>query len=250
MPTCFIIQPFDNDKYDSRFEETLKPALERAGFDVYRVDKDPSVEIPIHAIEKGIQESLICLAEISTDNPNVWYELGFAFASGKSVVLICSDERSGRFPFDIHHRNVIRYRTDSEGAYVKLGNDITAGAQALLTKSLSLKQPGDINKIAPAIDVTNDEAVVLKTLAEETSIPNSTIPLYLLRDKVKESKIVGSIGFGLAVRKLTKRKYIETNDEEPDYNDERYDAVKLTSDGWEWIDHNQDSIDPYSNLPF
>lgn len=250
MPTCFVIQPFDNDKYDSRFEETWKPALKRAGFDVYRVDKDPSVEILIHAIEEGIQKSLICLADISEDNPNVWYELGYAFAAEKSVIMICSDTRQGRFPLDIQHRKVILYGTQSEGAYVKLGNDITAAAQALLTKSPSLKQPSDINKVAPTIYVTDDETAVLKTLAEETDIPNSTIPLYLLRDKIKVSNIISSIGFGLAIRKLTKIKYIETKEEVSDFGDGTYDAVNLTSDGWEWIDHNQDSIGPYSNIPF
>ena len=30
MPTCFVIQPFDNGKYDKRYEDTFKPAIEAA----------------------------------------------------------------------------------------------------------------------------------------------------------------------------------------------------------------------------
>ena len=63
--------------------------------------KDPSVSVPIDDIELGIENSEVCLAEISTDNPNVWYELGYAIASKREVFLLCSkNERKTHFPFD------------------------------------------------------------------------------------------------------------------------------------------------------
>ena len=85
MGTCFVIQPFDRGKFDKRFEDTFRPAIEEAGLEAYRVDQDPNVEIPIEAIEEGIRNAAVCLADITTDNPNVWYELGYAFAAGKAV---------------------------------------------------------------------------------------------------------------------------------------------------------------------
>ena len=78
MNKCFVIQPFDNNKYDKRFVDIFKPAIENFGLEAYRIDKDLSVRIPIDEIERNITESQICFAEITTDNPNVWYELGFA----------------------------------------------------------------------------------------------------------------------------------------------------------------------------
>jgi hypothetical protein len=98
MNTCFVIQPFDKDKFDQRYTETFEPAIIAAGLEPYRVDRDPSVRIPIEQIEDGIRNSRICFAEITLDNPNVWYELGFAFASGKDVVMV-TEERQ-KFPFD------------------------------------------------------------------------------------------------------------------------------------------------------
>ena len=87
MPTCFVIQPFDSGgKFDKRFNDTYKKAIEKAGLEPYRVDQDPGVEVPIDRIEEGIREATICLADITTDNPNVWYELGYAFAVGRSVI--------------------------------------------------------------------------------------------------------------------------------------------------------------------
>lgn len=114
MPTCFVIQPFDSGKYDKRFEDVYKPAIVAAGLEAYRVDQDPSVDVPIDAIEQGIRASTVCLADITTDNPNVWYELGFAFALGRPLVMVCSDERTGKkYPFDIQHRTIIPYLADS-----------------------------------------------------------------------------------------------------------------------------------------
>jgi hypothetical protein len=76
MAECFVIQPFDNDKYDRRFAETFKPAIEAAGLTPYRVDKDPAVNDLVQGIRDGIDRSVAVFAELTTDNPNVWFELG------------------------------------------------------------------------------------------------------------------------------------------------------------------------------
>ena len=60
MQTCFVIQPFDSGKFDKRYESVFKPAIEAAGLESYRVDRDPAVEVPIDAIEDGIRNAAIC----------------------------------------------------------------------------------------------------------------------------------------------------------------------------------------------
>lgn len=100
MKQCFVIQPFSRD-FDRRYTDTFEPAIKKAGLEPYRVDKDPYSSVPINDIEEKIRESNLCFADITTDNPNVWYELGYAFACGKNVVMICSSERTTKFPFDI-----------------------------------------------------------------------------------------------------------------------------------------------------
>ena len=112
MQTCFVIQPFDVEN-NKRYDEVYMPALEEAGVRPYRVDRDPTVTIPIESIEKQIRESDICLADITTNNPNVWYELGFASALGRPVVLICDQARVENLPFDVRHRAVLKYETES-----------------------------------------------------------------------------------------------------------------------------------------
>src|SRR5688500_991502 len=112
MDKCFIIQPF-NAKFNQRYEELFKPAIIEAGLEPYRIDQDLSTRVPIESIEKGIRGSLLCFAELSTDNPNVWYELGFASACNKDVIMVCSDERKDNFPFDIRHKQILKYGTNS-----------------------------------------------------------------------------------------------------------------------------------------
>jgi len=134
MKRCFVMQPFDRGAFDKRYGDVFAPAIQDAGLEPYRVDHDPSAGIPINEIESEIKSSEICLAEITTDNPNVWFELGFAIAVLKEVVLVCSDERQSKFPFDVQHRNIIKYKTESPQDFNTLRKDIKERIQATLKK--------------------------------------------------------------------------------------------------------------------
>jgi hypothetical protein len=116
-----VIQPFDNGgRFDKRYRDVLEPAIRDAGLEPYRVDVDPSVSVPIEAIQSGIRRAAVCLADITLDNPNVWFELGYALASDKQMCLVCSEERTSKYPFDVQHRSIIKYRIESKADFVDL----------------------------------------------------------------------------------------------------------------------------------
>ena len=239
MPVCFVIQPFDNGKFDERFNDIYKPALEEADFEVYRVDHDSGVEVPILAIEDGIRNANICLADITTDNPNVWYELGFAFAVNRPVIMICSSERQGGFPFDIQHRAVIKYSPDSPSSFEKLKNQITVKAQALFKTSDALQQVKEAEQTTPIGGLSPLEIMVLATLVGETAVPGSVAYLHSLERDVKRSGIT-SIGFGLAIRELIDKEFVnlaKINDQ--DYGEPAdFNGVQISPVGWKWIQQN------------
>ena len=54
----------------------------------------------------------------------MWYELGYAFALEKDVIMICDESRS-IFPFDIRHKNIITYKTESASDFELLKTKIT-----------------------------------------------------------------------------------------------------------------------------
>lgn len=239
MPTCFVIQPFDRGKFDKRFEDTFQPAIQEAGLEPYRVDQDPKVEIPIEAIEGGIRDAAICLADITTDNPNVWYELGYAFAAGKAVIMVCSDERkNGRYPFDIQHRTVINYKTESTSDFVQLKEEMTRRIKALMTKGERLRELAESDPVAPQEGLSQPELAVLATLAGDSVFPESSASIYSLKADVERAGFT-SLGFVLGLRRLESKGFVETAEEVDEQNGEPYPVARLTNIGWDWIEEHE-----------
>jgi hypothetical protein len=51
------------------------------------------------------------LAEITKEKANVWYEVGLSDTSDRKIIFIC--EQGTPLPFDVIHRKVIFYSTNS-----------------------------------------------------------------------------------------------------------------------------------------
>lgn len=237
MPQCFVIQPFDGARFDKRYADTFAPAIKDAGLDPYRVDQDPNVEIPIEAIERGIRESVMCLADITTNNPNVWYELGFAFASGKPVIMVCCDDRSDKgFPFDIQHRTIVRYSSESTSDFQKLKTEVTARIEALLKKE-SIQEIASSTPLSDVGGLSQPELTVLAVLAGESALPESAGSMYSLKNDVERAGFT-AIAFGLGWRRLLSKGLVEST-EISNYDGETYDAARLTESGWAWIESNE-----------
>ncbi len=239
MDKCFIIQPFDKDKFDERYNDTFEPAIKGAGLEPYRVDRDPSVRIPIEQIEEGIKSAKICFAEITSDNPNVWYELGFAFAIGKDVVMVTEERQT--FPFDIRHRQIINYKTTTRTDYVKLELNIKDKLIALLGKQLSVKQIID-NPIKDSEGLKPHEVTMLLLIIENQITNEDSVSVYSLKDYMDKAAYK-PIATSMAIRELQRKGLIETFKEYSNYNNEEYLACKLTVSGEEWVINNQENIE-------
>ena len=237
MPTCFVIQPFDSGKYDKRFDDVFAPAITDAGLEPYRVDRDHSVDIPIESIEAGIRNAAIVFADITADNPNVWYELGVAFALGKPVVMVCSKERT-KYPFDIQHRSVISYHTDAPSDFNELRGTITDRAKAALNKSETIQRVADSEQVAPVAGLSQSELFVLSVLAGSVMpTDDSNVGVYALKGDVERAGLT-AVGFSLGVRRLMVKGLVEATTA---YDQgESYDALQMTDAGWRWIDVNED----------
>ena len=239
MPTCFMIQPFDAGKFDKRFEQVFKPAIIAAGLDPYRVDQDPHVDIPIDAIESGIRSASICLADITTDNPNVWYELGYAFATGTPVVMVCSSEReSKKYPFDIQHRSIIPYTVDAPGDYESLKNKIVEKIKAQLERGATLRQIAETEQVAPVAGLSQIELTVLTVLAREVGMPDGKADVDSVQQYAERASLTKT-GFALGVRRLEKKSLVEATTY-TNQNEYEIDALKITNAGWDWINANEE----------
>jgi hypothetical protein len=65
--------------------------------------------IIIEDIQRQIESSHAVVTEISTQNPNVYYELGYAHALRKPAVLLVRRSDGSTMPFDIRGYRAIFY---------------------------------------------------------------------------------------------------------------------------------------------
>lgn len=234
MATCFVIQPFDKGKFDKRYRDCFEPAILRANLEPYRVDGDLGADVLISSIEDGIRNASACLADITMDNANVWYELGYALALGKPVVMVCSEDRQ-RFPFDIQHRQVIVYKTDSTSDFEKLGVRITETIKARLSKSEMLKQAAESELISDVSGMSHGELVLMAAIASEAETPIALAGLRAVRQATERQGLT-ALGSQLAIRKLTSRSFVDFEQIHGDF--EPYDGIRLTDKAWVWIEAN------------
>ena len=105
--SCFVMMPFGNP-LGSYYDKIYKPAIEKAGLTPIRADAEIFGTGKImDQIWSGINSAKVLVAELTTRNPNVFYELGLSHALQKPVVLVSSNEND--VPFDLHHIRVIYY---------------------------------------------------------------------------------------------------------------------------------------------
>lgn len=105
--SCFVMQPF-SDPYLGYYDTLFKPAIEKAGLRSMRADAEIFGTGKImDQVWRGIRSSKVLLAELTTKNANVYYELGLAHSLGKPVVLVAANDSD--VPFDLQHIRVIYY---------------------------------------------------------------------------------------------------------------------------------------------
>jgi hypothetical protein len=232
MARCFIIQPFDKGEFEKRYDDVFVPAVKRAGLEPYRVDRDPSSTILIQTIEKNISEADVCLADISLENPNVWYEVGFAIASGKEIVLVCME--GSTFPFDVRHRAILTYTKHSSRDFEKLGNDITEKLKALAkTKTIIEK----LSPVKPTHGLTSHEVVALALIMENRLTPNAGLQPQSIADDMGRAgytKLAAALSLEGLLRKEMVEVCVDTT-----YQGDAYEIYKITDKGVNWCIQNQ-----------
>ena len=137
-PLCFVLMPFgvksDGDgrsvDFDAVYAELLAPAIREAGLEPLRADQ----ELTGGLIHKPMFERLIlsdyAVADLTTANANVFYELGVRHAVRPySTVLVSA--RGRHAPFDLAPDRVWPYSLDPNGRPAELSADRAALASSL-----------------------------------------------------------------------------------------------------------------------
>jgi tetratricopeptide (TPR) repeat protein len=144
----FVAMPYgkkDGIDFDQVYADYIKPALESVKFEVFRADEENRAG-SIH--EDMFQELLLAdlvVADLSIDNPNVWYELGVRHALRPRGVLQVQCARD-YMPFDVYSQRTLRYHIkDGLPDPDYLGKD----KQALADMALATVTSFEERKISP-----------------------------------------------------------------------------------------------------
>ena len=163
QPFCFVLMPFGQKSdaagvlidFDAVYQELIAPAITGANLQPIRADEEMTGGI----IHKPMFERLMlceyAVADLTTANANVFYELGVRHAVRPwSTVLLFAE--GSRLPFDVAYLRAIPYRLSPDGKPV----DIEAAKAGLMRRLIDAKNAAidsplytfDLIKSVPMID--------------------------------------------------------------------------------------------------
>ncbi len=121
-PHAFVIMPFGKKKgadgaiydFNAIYSQLIKPSLEMAGFEAFRADEETTSGDILTDMFQELLLADLCIADMSIDNANVFYEIGIRHAFRKRGIVHIQAGRS-YMPFDVFNVRTIPYHITPEG---------------------------------------------------------------------------------------------------------------------------------------
>jgi hypothetical protein len=127
----FVVMPFLPEMEDV-YHLGIRETVQNIGGACERADEIQHTGGILQKIYDSIHGATIIIAEVSQQNPNVFYEIGFAHALDKPVVLLTRDIASS--PFDLRGYNHIVYKSIVE---------LKKSLESMLRQLLKAAEPAD-----------------------------------------------------------------------------------------------------------
>jgi len=124
---AFVLMPFAK-RFDEIYRLGVKEPLERIGYTCQRVDEIQFAGNIVDEVYKGIRAASVVVADMTGKNSNVFYEVGYAHALDKTVILLT--QKVDDIPFDLRSQRHIVYRR----SIVRLRDELLKTVQALRSK--------------------------------------------------------------------------------------------------------------------
>ncbi|MCC3374137.1 hypothetical protein [Cohnella sp. REN36] len=108
---CFVICPIGEDSSIERkhsdllLKHLIEPVLDTFGFKVIRADKIEKSGLITQQIFENLVKAHLCIADLSFNNPNVFYELGVRHMSQLPTIQVI--RKGDKIPFDVSHGRTI-----------------------------------------------------------------------------------------------------------------------------------------------
>jgi hypothetical protein len=132
-PLAFVVMQFDPPEYEELFNDVIVPVCEKMKLEPFRASQAYYPGLVIADIQRQIRESRVVIAEITPVNPNVYYEVGYADAIGKPVILIADAGKLDQLPFDVRAFRTLFYE-NSIGGKNKVEKTLTDFLQNIMNQ--------------------------------------------------------------------------------------------------------------------
>ena len=109
----FIAMSFAKDMR-SVWTNGIKPAIEKAGYRPYRIDKEPHSDMIDVKIMAEIKNSRFLVADVTQQRNGVYFEAGYALGLGLPVIWCVKEDDLKNVHFDTRQYNHITYQTEDE----------------------------------------------------------------------------------------------------------------------------------------
>jgi hypothetical protein len=113
---AFIVMPFAGE-FKGVFA-AMKDACARADVDYVRADEIDKPGPIINQIFESVSSADCIIAEVSSKNPNVYYEIGLVHCVEKPTILVARSDKISELPFDIRHNRVIAFDPNDPSSLV------------------------------------------------------------------------------------------------------------------------------------
>jgi predicted nucleotide-binding protein len=120
MKSCFVSMPYgtkpradgSTQDFESVYRDAIKPALAGLGYIARRSDELSGSAVVHKATMAAIMDSDAMIADVSTRDPNVLYELGLRHAVNPNTTVVLTGRDP--LPYDLNGIYAIRYRVAGE----------------------------------------------------------------------------------------------------------------------------------------
>ena len=105
---AFVAMPF-SEEFEDVWEFGIYAPIRRCGYACEKVDVSTFAGDIVGRICEGIRDARFVVADLTTERPNVYLEVGYAWGLNKPVLLLAREGQ--RLHFDLSHHKCIFYRT-------------------------------------------------------------------------------------------------------------------------------------------
>lgn len=105
---AFIIMPFQRD-FDNVWFGGIKPACTECHYAPLRVDEVNLSSLITDDIERYSNMADVVVVDLTGNNPNVMFDLGWSLAKNKKPIVICQGDHSSKVAFDVRGIRHISY---------------------------------------------------------------------------------------------------------------------------------------------